>query len=157
MTIMSQYDVGINRNKKKTISLYLTWAEKKNIIKELNSTALYLLEFYLSKIVWSSYIIDDKKTAAATGLSLRSVKDTRRQLIRHNLYYQCKTTNRDTTIYLYCALKEGVYCKKYFGHLFGYNSILEVKKNHTVTAINAILANACLTTMEINDIKTLLS
>ena len=136
--------------------MYLTRKEKIKIIEELSLTALYLLEFYLSVIVRKSYIITDEKTAAVTGLSLRSVQDTRRLLIQSNLFYESRTTNTDTTIYLYCVLKEGVYSKKYFDRLFGCKTVSEVYRKHKRKDVDDILAKANLSTMEINDINCLL-
>ena len=112
--------------------------EKREIIKETNLTALYLLEFYLSMITRKSYIITDTKTATATGLSLRSVQDTRRLLFRHNLFHEIKTTDGNTIIYLYCVRKEGVYSMKYFDRLFGCKSASEVLRKHKRKDIDAI-------------------
>lgn len=155
MTTLTQYYVGATKKRKST-SLFLTMKEKRAIINELNLTALYLLEFYLSVITRKGYIINDKKTAAATGLTLRSVQDSRRLLVKNNLYYETVTTNADATIYLYCALKEGVYSIKYFDRLFGCKNMSGIFKKYTRKEIDHILAGACLTTMEIDDINRLL-
>jgi len=155
MTTMTLHYVGATPKRKST-SLYLTWKEKRKIINELNLTALYLLEYYLSVITRKRYVITDDKAAAATGLSLRAVKDARRLLIKNNLFYETRTTNTEATIYLYCALKEGVYIVKYFDRLFGCKSVFEVIKKYTRKQIDDVLANARLTTMEVNDINYLL-
>lgn len=155
MTTMTQYYIGAT-SKRKSTTLYLTMKEKRKIIDELNLTALFLLEFYLSVIVRKSYIITDEKTAKATGLSLRVVQDNRRLLIKSNLFYESKTTNSDTIIYLYCALKEGVYSKRYFDRLFKCKNVAEVNKKYSRKEIDNILANFSLTTMEIKDINDLL-
>ncbi len=155
MATMTTFYVGAKPNKK-TTTLYLTMQEKREIINEISVTALVLLEFYLSVVTRKSYIITDTKTAETTGLSLRSVKDTRRRLVRHNLFHEIKTTSSDTIIYLYCARKEGVYCQKYFDRLFGCDSVPEVYRKNTSKGVAAILANASLSTMEIDDINCLL-
>lgn len=155
MITMTQYYVGA-KPKQKLKSLYLTMEEKRNIITILNTTAVYLLEYYLSVIVRKNFIITDIKTSAAIGLSLRAVRDNRRLLIKHNLFYECKTKNHNTTIYLYCAGKEGVYSKKYFDTLFSCESIPQVYYQYTEKEINIILANASLSAMVVNDINCLL-
>lgn len=155
MTTMTQYYIGAT-TKRKLTSLYLTMKEKRKVIDELNLTALFLLEFYLSVIVRKGYIITDEKTAKATGLSLRLVQDNRRLIFKSNLFHEIKTTNSDTIIYLYCALKEGVYSKRYFDRLFKCKNVSEVNRKYPRKEIETILANACLTTMEINDINELL-
>ena len=134
----------------------LTMKEKIKIKDELNLTALYLLEYYLSVIAIKGHIITDKKTAKATGLSLRVVQDNRRLLVSSNLFYESKTTNSETTIYLYCALKGGVYSMKHFDRLFKCKNVKKIVKDYTKTEIENILLNACLTTMEIKDINDLL-
>ena len=155
MNTKTTYHVGAKPNKK-TTTMYLTMQEKREIIKEISVTALVLLEFYLSVVTRKSYIITDTKTAEATGLSLRTVQDTRRLLVKHNLFHEIKTTNSDTIIYLYCARKEGVYSQKYFDRLFGCNSVPEVYRKNTRKMVDTILANASLSPMEIKDINCLL-
>ena len=114
MTISTSFHIG-TKPKMKNTSMYLPLNEKKAVIKETNLTALFLLEYYLSVIARENYVMDDMKTGDATGLSLRSVQNNRRLLEKKNLFWVHKTTGGGMTYYLYCARKEGVYCKKYFG------------------------------------------
>jgi hypothetical protein len=155
MTTMSQYYVGATPRRKST-TLYLTMQEKKEIFSEVGLPALHLLEFYLTKITRKNYIIKDQKAAESTGFSLRSVQDARRSLMKRNLFYECKTTNLATTIYLYCVGKEGVYSKKYFDSLFNCESVPEVYRKYNRKEFNNILANANLSKMEVDDINCLL-
>jgi len=130
--------------------------EKQAIFKETNFTALYLLEYYLSVMAKDNYVINDQKTAIATGLSLRSVQDNRRLLENNNLFWSKKITGSGMTIYLYCARKEGVYCKKYFDNLFGYDKVRDVYWNHDRKTFKNILATNSLSQKEIRDITDLL-
>jgi hypothetical protein len=136
--------------------MYLTMEEKIAVIEETNHKALFLLEYYLSVIAWDIYVIDNEKTATATGLPLRQVQDYRRLLKDKNLFMVIKTTGSDTTFYLYCARKEGVYCYKYFDKLFGYNTVREVYWNFTRKQVADILVKHKLNDMETRDIIDLL-
>ena len=136
--------------------MYLTMAEKKALIKEKKFTALILLEYYLSVIARENYVMDDNKTAEATGLSFRSVQDNRRYLLRNNLFWVSKTPGNGMTNYLYCARKEGVYCKKYFGKLFTCNTVSGVYRKYTRKEIADILVKNNMTSMEREDIMYLL-
>lgn len=136
--------------------MYLTMKEKQAVIEETNFQALFLLEYYLSVIGRDNYIIDDIKTATATGLTLRSVQDNRRLLEKKNIFSIIKTTGGGVTCYLYCARKEGVYCKKYFDRLFGYNTVRDVCRNYTRKKVTDILEKSNLNKMETKDITDLL-
>lgn len=155
MSISTSFYIG-TKPKKKNSSMYLTMAEKKTFIKGKKLTALVLLEYYLSVIARDNYVIDDKKTADATGLSLRSVQINRLYLQRNNLFWVNKTTGNGMTHYLYCARKEGVYCKKYFGTLFGCNTVSEVYRKYSRKEFNDILVKNNLSKMEIDDITDFL-
>jgi hypothetical protein len=100
--------------------------------------------------------MDDMKTADATGLSLRSVQNNRRLLEKKNLFCVLKTTGNGLSNYLYCARKEGVYCKKYFGNLFGCNTVSDVYRTYSRKEFEDILNNNNLTPMEAEDITNLL-
>jgi hypothetical protein len=155
MSISTSIHIGTKPKMRKT-TMYLKLVEKRAVIKEINLTALYLLEYYLSVIARENYVMDDQKTANATGLSLRSVQDNRRKLERCNLFWVSKTKGNGMTHYLYCARKEGVYCKKYFGKLFNCNTVRDVYRNFTRKQVTDILVKHKLNDMEIKDINELL-
>ena len=156
MNISTSFHIGTKPPKKPPTNIYLTMHEKQAVIKEINLTALFLLEYYLSVIARENYLITDKKTSTATGLSLRTVQDNRRLLEKHNLFCVLKTTGNDMTSYLYCARKEGVYRMKYFDKLFGYNNIRDVYWNYTKKEVADILVKKNMTPMETKDIMGLL-
>ena len=60
------------------------------------------------------------------------------------------------THFLYCARKEGVYCKKYFGKLFACNTVSEIYKTHSREQFEDILVQSNLTPTETRDITDLL-
>ena len=156
MNISSRCHIG-TKPKMRNTTMYLTMEEKIAVIEETNLKALFLLEYYLSVIAWDRYVIDDEKTATATGLQLRQVQDYRRLLKDKNLFMVIKTTDKGTTFYLYCARKEGVYCNKYFGKLFDCNTVSDVYKNFTRKQVTDILVKHKLNDMEIKDINELLN
>lgn len=155
MNISTSVYIGTKPRKKAT-NIYLPMKERQAVIKETNYQALFLLEYYLSVITRPNYLMDDKKTADATGLSLRSVKDNLSKLKKKNLFWVCRTTGNGMTNYLYCAGKEGVYCKKHFGKLFSCNTVSEIYRTHSRKQFEDILAQSNLTPMETQDITDLL-
>ena len=155
MKILSSFDAG-TLSKKNTSKMCLTMKEKQAIYKETNFVALFLLEYYLTVIARKNYIITDKKTAIATGLSLRRVEDNRRLLISKNLYYVVKSTDKGTKWIRYCVRKESVYCNKYFDNLFGCNTVRDVYRNFTRKEVEDILVKNNMSQMETKDIKELL-
>ena len=156
MNISTSFHIG-TKPSKKTTNMYLTMQEKQAVIKETNLTALFLLEYYLSVIARENYEITDKKTATATGFSLRTVQDNRRLLKKHNLFQVIKTTGNGIISYLYCARKEGVYRMKYFDDLFGYNTIRDVYWNNSKKEVADILVKNNKNPMETKDITDLLN
>lgn len=155
MNISTSYYIG-TMLRKKTTTLYLTMNERIAVAKEINHKALFLFEYYLSVIGKPNYLIDDNKTAAATGLSLRTVKECRRKLADKNLFWIIRNTSKGIKWFLYCARKEGVYCKKYFDELFGYTTVREVYFNHSRNQVSDIIIEESLNEMESTDIMDLL-
>ena len=146
--------------KQRNSRMYMHLAEEVALVKEINTTALFQLRFYLTKINTKDYVITDEKTAKAIGLTLRTVRLNRGKLIKHNWFHTVKTSNRKENVvnYIYYFLKESVYELKYFGRLFsGCNTVKQVLRKFDRKRILEILDNTDLSIMEQTDIKNLLN
>lgn len=144
--------------KSKTVKMYFTRAAKIKIQQALGFGELYLLEYWLEKVSNPlGYLIDDKKTAVALGITVRSVKKYRIALQQANLFRVIKTTNSSTKCYTYCLGKEGVYTATYFPDLFGYgiNSIAGAMKGYGIEGVTNILDESPITPQERKDIYEL--
>ena len=77
--------------------VYLTLAQKVEVMGLVNEVGLVLFEFYLSKIGVDQYQYTDEKTARSLNWTVRKVANTRRDLIKHDLYKEER--DRISTIY----------------------------------------------------------
>ena len=144
--------------KNKTLKMYFTRKAKIQIQKALGFGELYLLEYWLECTGSPlGYIVDDKETALALGLTLRSVKKYRLSLQQANLFRTIKTSNKDVKFYIYCFGKEGVYTACYFPDIFGYgiNSIAGAIKKYGIDEIRNILDGSPLKPIERKEIYAL--
>lgn len=79
---------SLRQAKRKNSMVYLTLAQKKEVMKLVNDAGLILLEFYLAKANVPQYEYRDDKTALALGWTVRKVQDTRRKLESKDLFSQ---------------------------------------------------------------------
>jgi hypothetical protein len=106
--------VSCKNKKKRTQSLYLTWKEKVQLMKECGDAAVILLEFFFSKAGTPDYEFNDKKSAKALGWSTSKVRFVRTRLQKANYFYSLAARNvRNKRRYVFISLgKEAVLEKK---------------------------------------------
>ena len=68
--------------------VYLTQAQKKEVVKLTNEAGLYLLDYYLSKTGIPQFEYTDEKAALALGWTKRKVEEYRRKLEAVDLFSQ---------------------------------------------------------------------
>ena len=68
--------------------VYLTLAQKREVVELVNEAGLYLLDFYLSKSGVPQYEYTDDKTAKAIGWTTKKTADYRRKLEHNDLFRQ---------------------------------------------------------------------
>ena len=78
----------LKQSKRKNTMVYLTIAQKREVVRLVNEAGLYLLEFYLSKANVPQYEYTDEKTSKALGWSITKTADYRRRLEKVDLYKQ---------------------------------------------------------------------
>jgi hypothetical protein len=78
----------IKQSRRKNTMVYLTLAQKREVVRLVNEAGLYLLDFYLSKSGVPRYEYTDEKTALAVGWTVKKVSDYRRKLINVDLFRQ---------------------------------------------------------------------
>ena len=74
------------RNRRKTMSVFLTWNQKKYVIRETNAMCLYLLEFYYSKFGTPDYDYADDRVGRALEMNVTTVRDNRLKLEKAGLF-----------------------------------------------------------------------
>ena len=79
---------GSMKNKRKQLMYYLTLQDKKEVIKETNTTALFLYDFWVSKLAHENYDFSDSKASTALDIPITSVRDLRLMLTKHHYFVQ---------------------------------------------------------------------
>lgn len=81
-----------NRNNK-VYHITLQW--KVEVMRELNETALVLLEFYYTKIGQEFNMLNDSGIAETLGWKVTKVRDTRQRLTKHGYFSSSRYRNSD--------------------------------------------------------------
>lgn len=68
--------------------MYLTTADKKQLMQECGDASLILFEYYLSKAGIEEYDFADDKVAKSLGWGIRKVQETRKRLIKAGYFAQ---------------------------------------------------------------------
>lgn len=79
---------SIRQSRRKNTMVYLTLAQKREVVNLVNEAGLYLLDFYLSKSGVPQYEFTDEKTAKAVGWTVKKTADYRRKLEHADLFRQ---------------------------------------------------------------------
>jgi hypothetical protein len=79
-----------DRSKLKNMTYYLTLQEKVQIVQEINHTALFLYEFWVTKLSPSdsNYDFTDEKAARALSMPVGSIRNNRLLLTKHHYFHQ---------------------------------------------------------------------
>jgi len=81
------YNTEVIKNKRREPrSVYLTLKQKLKVIRETNESALFLLEFYMSKSGIQEYSYSDDIVAKTIEWTPRKVKDNRLKLEQAGLF-----------------------------------------------------------------------
>ena len=73
---------------------YLTLAQKKEVVKDINEVGLFLLEFYLAKTGHEGYDYTDDRVAQALDWTVRKVSKYRVLLEKYEYFSKKRYTDR---------------------------------------------------------------
>jgi len=85
-------------NRREPRRKYMNWTQKKEVVKDINASGLYLLEWYYTK-VGSKFIITDESAAIALDWTERKVQMYRLKLEKHGYFKQVITKNTKAIAY----------------------------------------------------------
>jgi len=88
----------LDYNRREPRSNYMTWNQKKEVMKDINANALVLLEFYYSKSGYE-YDYSDERVANALDWSATKVRDYRLKLEKHGYFKQTIIKNSKAISY----------------------------------------------------------
>jgi len=87
----------LEKNRRKTIMAYLTLQQKKDVVKDTNEVALYLLDYYYSKANTPNYDYLDERVAKALDWTTRKVGENRRKLEKAGYYKKVVVRDRSNS------------------------------------------------------------
>jgi len=112
-------------HRSKAVKRYMTLNQQKELVKDTNTTALYIFNYYLSRCTTSS--LGDKSVARALDLSESAVKKNR-LLLTNNYYFAEQTVKGRNKMHFTYLGRPSVVEYLFFNELFGTEDIKVIRK-----------------------------
>ena len=77
----------------------MTWAQRKEVMSDINTTALVLLDFYYTKVGVKEYDFDDEKVAKALDWTTSTVQRNRLDLQKYGYFEHFITRSKSHTVH----------------------------------------------------------
>jgi hypothetical protein len=120
---------------------YLTLQDKLEVVSEINHTALFLYEFWISKLSVDNYDFSDEKASKALNMPVGSIRNNRLLLTKFHYFIQHSgKVGGQKALQTYLG-KQAIIEWVILPAVFGSSNWREIKNNNTRDTIKAEILN----------------